>query len=169
MSGECSAKYIAHVPAPNLIFDYRIGFLTSVTFWLQDWRLTLWSDIRTDIMEEGAKQFVKEVKGLHKKVRDEDVFRGVDQAVKNFLVSVPLVADLRSPAMRDRHWEQLMSTTKVRPCTSGLTRAAAPEAAHVACELSPRDVAAECNCGEDGTGDVNAVGIRQRRERVDGQ
>lgn len=41
------------------------------------------------------------------------MFRGVDSAVKNFLTSVPLVADLRSPAMRDRHWEQLMTTTKV--------------------------------------------------------
>jgi dynein heavy chain len=65
-------------------------------------------------MDEGAKNFVKEVKALPKKVRDEDVFRGVDAMVKNFLVSVPLVADLRSPAMRDRHWQQLMSTTKVR-------------------------------------------------------
>lgn len=64
-------------------------------------------------MEEGAKNFVKEVKSLSKKVREEDVFKGVDAAVKNFLVSVPLVADLRSPAMRDRHWQQLMDTTKV--------------------------------------------------------
>ncbi len=46
-------------------------------------------------------------------VREEDAFRGVDALVKNFLVSVPLVADLRSPAMRDRHWQQLMDTTKV--------------------------------------------------------
>jgi dynein heavy chain, axonemal len=53
------------------------------------------------------------VKSLNKKMRDEDVFRGVDGAVKNFLTSVPLVADLRSPAMRERHWEQLMATTKV--------------------------------------------------------
>lgn len=79
----------------------------------RDWRETLWNDIRTDLMEDGAKGFVKEVKTLNKKVRDEDVFRGVDNNVKNFLTSVPLVADLRSPAMRDRHWEQLMSTTKV--------------------------------------------------------
>ena len=56
-------------------------------------------------MEDGAKNFVKEVKGLPKKVRDESCFKGLDAAVKNFLVSVPLVADLRSPAMRDRHWE----------------------------------------------------------------
>lgn len=47
-------------------------------------------------------------------MRDEDVFRGTDDSVKNFLTSVPLVADLRSPAMRDRHWEQLMDATKVK-------------------------------------------------------
>lgn len=78
-----------------------------------DWKKTLWNDIRTDLMEDGAKNFVKEVKSLNKLVRDEDVFKGVDNSVKNFLVSVPLVADLRSPAMRDRHWQQLMDTTKV--------------------------------------------------------
>ena len=54
-----------------------------------------------------------QVKTLNKKVRDEDCFKGVDNSVKNFLVSVPLVADLRSPAMRNRHWEQLMEATKV--------------------------------------------------------
>ena len=32
------------------------------------WRATLWSEIRTEEMEEGAKGFVKEVKGLSKKV-----------------------------------------------------------------------------------------------------
>ena len=36
---------------------------------------------------------------------------GLDDSVKNFLTSVPLVADLRSPDMRDRHWKQLMDTT----------------------------------------------------------
>lgn len=39
--------------------------------------------------------------------------QGLDQSLKNFATSVPLVADLRSPAMRDRHWQQLMTTTKV--------------------------------------------------------
>eukprot|EP00882_Tetradesmus_deserticola_P010125 GHRQ01010697.1.p1 GENE.GHRQ01010697.1~~GHRQ01010697.1.p1 ORF type:complete len:387 (+),score=127.04 GHRQ01010697.1:1021-2181(+) len=81
----------------------------------QSWRQTLWCNISTSDMEEGAKQFVKEVKLLPKTVRDEDVFKGLDSMVKNFLVSVPLVADLRSPAMRDRHWQQLMEATKARP------------------------------------------------------
>eukprot|EP00879_Flechtneria_rotunda_P017284 GHRR01018106.1.p1 GENE.GHRR01018106.1~~GHRR01018106.1.p1 ORF type:complete len:1124 (+),score=375.49 GHRR01018106.1:243-3374(+) len=79
----------------------------------QAWRKTLWSNISTEEMEEGAKNFVKEVKALPKRIRDEDVFRGLDGMVKNFLVSVPLVADLRSPAMRDRHWRLLMEATQV--------------------------------------------------------
>ena len=32
------------------------------------WRETLWSEIKTDEMEDGAKNFVKEVKSLNKKV-----------------------------------------------------------------------------------------------------
>lgn len=46
-------------------------------------------------------------------VRDESAYKGLDQSVKNYLVSVPLVADLRSPAMRPRHWEALMQATAV--------------------------------------------------------
>ena len=41
----------------------------------QVWRQTLWTDIRTDVMEEGTKAFVKEVKALPKAVRDEDCFK----------------------------------------------------------------------------------------------
>lgn len=79
----------------------------------QSWRQTLWNNINTELMEEGAKAFVKEVKGLPKWIREEQCYKGLDQSVKNFLVSVPLVADLRSPAMRERHWQLLMETTKV--------------------------------------------------------
>jgi len=35
---------------------------------MQDWRQTLWSQIQTELMEDGAKNFVKEVKSLSKKV-----------------------------------------------------------------------------------------------------
>ena len=47
---------------------------------LQVWRSTLWSDIKTEVMEEGTKNFVKEVKSLNKKVRDDDCFKVRHQA-----------------------------------------------------------------------------------------
>jgi hypothetical protein len=59
-----------------------------------------------------------------RQVREINAFKGLDQSVKNFLVSVPLVADLRSPAMRPRHWHALMDATGVGAC----------QAARVACQ-----------------------------------
>ena len=75
------------------------------------WRETLWTDINTAAMEDATKAFQKDVKGLPKKLRSTDAFIGLDDSVKNFLTSVPLVADLRSPDMRDRHWKSLMQVT----------------------------------------------------------
>lgn len=49
--------------------------LTRCADMTQVWRQTLWTDIRTDVMEEGTKAFVKEVKGLPKAIRDEDCFK----------------------------------------------------------------------------------------------
>lgn len=44
-------------------------FFMLLTFHTQAWKQTLWSDINTEEMEEGAKNFVKEVKALPKQVR----------------------------------------------------------------------------------------------------
>jgi dynein heavy chain, axonemal len=45
-------------------------------------------------------------------IRDEDCYKGLDSMVKSFTASLPLVAELRSPAMRTRHWDALMAATK---------------------------------------------------------
>ena len=76
------------------------------------WQTTLWKDVRTDIMEDGTKAFQKDVKNLPKKIRSANMYEGLDLLVKNFMVSIPLVADLRSPSMRERHWKKLMDITK---------------------------------------------------------
>lgn len=110
-------------PANVVIFECReelvfvkdvwdISMLVEVQF--VDWRKTLWADIKTDMMEDNTKMFVKEVKGLPKKIRTSNAYAGVDGSVKNFLTSIPLVADLRSPDMRERHWNMLMETTGVQ-------------------------------------------------------
>lgn len=63
-------------------------------------------------------------------MRDQDAFKGLDNMVKNFLVSMPLVADLRSPAMRPRHWKQLMDTTKVWGCLACYARGVSDMCGH---------------------------------------
>ena len=45
--------------------------------------------------------------------------------MKNYAAAVPLVGDLRSPAMRPRHWEALMQATKAS-CLCNLLNTKAP-------------------------------------------
>ena len=81
--------------------------------------------------------------------------QGLDLSVKNFLTSVPLVADLRSPAMRERHWTQLMTTTKVHfltldtaPIISMSSAAMTSSAAFAAASLlHERTYSTKCSTG----------------------
>lgn len=60
----------------------------------------------------------KEMKMLDKEVRVWDVYIGLESTVKNLLTSLRAINELQNSAVRERHWQQLMNTTKVqdRPC-----------------------------------------------------
>ena len=44
------------------------------------------------------------------------LFPGMDSSVKNMVTSLRAVGELQNPAIRDRHWEQLMQATQVSLC-----------------------------------------------------
>ncbi len=46
-------------------------------------------------------------------MRTWDVFNGLELTVKNMLTSLRAVGELQNPAIRDRHWHQLVIATKV--------------------------------------------------------
>lgn len=80
---------------------------------LEEWQGTLWNDINVGGMEEEAKTLAKSIKSLDKRLRNFDAYLGIDTFLKNFLVTLPAVSDLRSPSMRERHWKLLMKVTGV--------------------------------------------------------
>ena len=79
-----------------------------------EWNTTLWSDINVEQMEIDCKKFVKDIRTLDKEMRAWNAFTGLDSTVKNMVTSLRAVGELQNPAIRDRHWEQLMQATKVR-------------------------------------------------------
>ena len=93
----------------------RVKALWDLTFMVEAqvevWKALLWDDIKPAALEEESKTFQKIVKGMDKGVRMWDVYLGLDGMVKNFLVSVPAVSELKSPSMRQRHWDKLMEIT----------------------------------------------------------
>ena len=72
---------------------------------------TLWSECQPEDMEEEAKGLQKSTRQLDRAIRWSDTYKQQEQTVKNMLVALPLVTDLRHPSMRERHWAELMRVT----------------------------------------------------------
>ncbi|NWI20364.1 DYH9 protein, partial [Crypturellus soui] len=81
---------------------------------LGDWQNTKWVDINVENMELECKKFAREIRNLDKEMRAWDAFTGLDSKVKNMLTALRAVAELQNPAIRERHWSQLMQTTGVK-------------------------------------------------------
>ncbi|XP_073516352.1 dynein axonemal heavy chain 9 isoform X1 [Phyllobates terribilis] len=85
-----------------------------VTSSMDDWQTTRWREINVDNMDMECKRFAKDIRNLDKEMRAWDAFSGLDNKVKNILTSLRAVAELQNPAIRERHWSQLMQATGVR-------------------------------------------------------
>ncbi|XP_071813348.1 dynein beta chain, ciliary-like isoform X2 [Apostichopus japonicus] len=81
---------------------------------IEDWKTTAWLEINVEQMEMDCKKFAKDIRSLDKEMRAWDAYNGVDATVKNMLTSLRAVSELQNPAIRDRHWQQLMQATSVR-------------------------------------------------------
>ncbi|NXM72263.1 DYH9 protein, partial [Serilophus lunatus] len=81
---------------------------------LDDWQATKWVDINVENMDLECKKFAREIRNLDKEMRGWDAFTGLDSKVKNMLTALKAVAELQNPAIRERHWNQLMQVTGVR-------------------------------------------------------
>lgn len=49
-------------------------------------------------------------------MRTWDIYIQLEAAIKNMITALRAVTELQNPAIRDRHWKQLMATTKVNMC-----------------------------------------------------
>jgi dynein heavy chain len=84
-----------------------------VTYLFDSWKTTLWTLIDIDAMDAKCRDLSKELRRLDKEMKAWDVYIGLDQMVKDMIISLRAVGELRSNAIRDRHWKQLMATTGV--------------------------------------------------------
>lgn len=50
---------------------------------------------------------------MDKELRGCDAYQNLESTVRNMITSLRAVAELQNPAIRERHWEQLMTATKV--------------------------------------------------------
>ncbi len=88
-------------------------YVNIVRSTFEDWKSTKWREINADSMDAECKKFAKEIRSLDKEMRAWDAYTGVENDVKNLMTSLRAVTELQNPAIRDRHWEELMQATGV--------------------------------------------------------
>ena len=92
------------------LWDYIFLVRTSI----DEWKTTQWKNIDVENMDMECKKFSKDIRGLDKDMRSWDAFLGLEVTVKNMLTSLRAVGELQNPAIRDRHWQHLVTATKVK-------------------------------------------------------
>ena len=80
---------------------------------IEDWKTTPWRKVDVENMDIECKKFAKDIRLLDKEMRIWDTFINLESTVKNMLTSLRAVGELQNPAIRERHWNQLMNSTKV--------------------------------------------------------
>ncbi|CEG44893.1 flagellar inner arm dynein 1 heavy chain beta [Plasmopara halstedii] len=71
------------------------------------WKNTVFYNIEVDTMESTAAQFYKKVLKYRKEMTDWHVWSSLKNNIEQFRHTLPLIQDLKSPALRARHWAQL--------------------------------------------------------------
>ena len=82
---------------------------------LDGWKFGKFKEMDVAEIEAVAATFAKRVHRLGKDVKGWKVLDSLRERVENLKKLMPLISDLRNPAMRERHWRQLME--EVESCT----------------------------------------------------
>lgn len=71
------------------------------------WKAGKFKDLKLDDMDQAAGQYQKKVIKLKKKLERWPVWQALRNRLQQFISTMPLINDLKSPALRPRHWALL--------------------------------------------------------------
>jgi phenylpyruvate tautomerase PptA (4-oxalocrotonate tautomerase family) len=103
-----SIEIIEEVTA--LLRDFRIlwNSYETVIVTINEVKEIKWVNLNAESFEDLSKDLVMTIRKLPNTVLNTDAHNGIDNLVKDFVVTCPIILALRSPAMRERHWKELM-------------------------------------------------------------
>ena len=129
-----SGMDIFNIPQPPykefVAMDKDLDLLERIWTLVEEWQglYSVWKDgafvdIRVEEMEEAAVRIGKNVQKMGRDIKSWGVWVSIKDTVDSFKKTMPLITDLRNPAMRSRHWEQLMEEigSKFDPTSSSFT------------------------------------------------
>lgn len=81
---------------------------------VKDWSTMLWGKLDAETLRIGADDFDKKRKKLSRTYEENKVFKKIAERITKFKDSIPLIQQLKSGSITDRHWAKLMKETGVQ-------------------------------------------------------
>ncbi|XP_040278224.1 dynein beta chain, flagellar outer arm-like [Bufo bufo] len=75
------------------------------------WKKELWQNMNTDEIYKRTKKHLALLQSFPGEIQEWDVYKKVLEVVNIMHMTLPLIEDLSNPAMRTRHWNQLVRQT----------------------------------------------------------
>ncbi|KAJ3091962.1 Dynein heavy chain 2, axonemal [Quaeritorhiza haematococci] len=94
--------------------DMLQGIWSLMQEWVntwESWKEKPFLSLDSAELEETVQKFQKKLTKMGKEIKDWDIFLVLKEKINQTRRSIPLLLDLKNPAMRDRHWNQLMEET----------------------------------------------------------
>ena len=88
-------------------------FVYTVESCVNDWKKTSWKKIDVEAMDVECKNYGKQIRQLDKDMRNWAPYLHLEAILKNLMTSLRAITELQNPAIRERHWFELMQATKV--------------------------------------------------------
>jgi len=96
------------------LLEQLYSLYQKVTEAIAKWKEFPWSNIEIEIakMDESIEQFGKDCARLPGVLKQWEAYKDLKTEIDNMTTIIPLLQALASPAIRDRHWEEIIEMTK---------------------------------------------------------
>lgn len=94
--------------------DFKSVWAALSTIWksLNDLRETLWNSVQPRKLRAAIDGLIKMTKEMPSRMRQYAAFEHIQNVLRQFLKVNPVLTDLKSEAVRDRHWNKIFKSLK---------------------------------------------------------
>ena len=105
------------------IHDFMSVWAALSTIWnsLDELRETLWTNVQPRKLRQSIEGLIKMTKEMPSRMRQYAAFEHIQSVLRQLLKANPIIADLKSEAIRERHWTKTLKALKPGKRYSPLT------------------------------------------------
>ncbi|CAG8978577.1 hypothetical protein HYALB_00010542 [Hymenoscyphus albidus] len=94
--------------------DFKSVWSALSTIWksLNDLRETLWNSVQPRKLRSSIDSLIKMTKEMPSRMRQYAAFEHIQNVLRQFLKVNPILSDLKSEAVRDRHWNKIFKALR---------------------------------------------------------